>query len=106
MGEELFEILQMRQKLFFISLNRLTAFTARRNPFSPSVSGEVQRFLGNVSAVDNFKIMEVDENFLLLGATWVNPLTIFPFCASMEVFARIEMNGTFNRIFAQLLIDK
>ena len=34
-----------------------------------SFSGDVVRFLGNQSAVDNFKLMETDGNFLLIGAT-------------------------------------
>lgn len=33
------------------------------------LSGEVERFIGNTSIVDNFKILVKDENFLLLGAT-------------------------------------
>lgn len=32
-------------------------------------AGDVVRFLGNQSAVDNFKLMETDVNFLLIGAT-------------------------------------
>ena len=32
-------------------------------------AGDVVRFLGNQSAVDNFKLMETDGNFLLIGAT-------------------------------------
>ena len=40
-------------------------------PFFPNffVAGDVVRFLGNQSAVDNFKLMETDGNFLLIGAT-------------------------------------
>ena len=33
------------------------------------ISGDVIRFWGNQSAVDNFKLMETDGNFLLIGAT-------------------------------------
>ena len=32
-------------------------------------SGDVVRFWGNQSAIDNFKLMETDGNFLLIGAT-------------------------------------
>ena len=32
------------------------------------VSGEVERFIGNSSVVDNFKLLVRDENFLLVGA--------------------------------------
>ena len=31
--------------------------------------GEVERFVGNKTAIDNFKLMERDENLLLIGAT-------------------------------------
>ena len=34
-----------------------------------TIAGDVVRFLGNQSAVDNFKLMETDVNFLLIGAT-------------------------------------
>ncbi len=39
-------------------------------------AGDVVRFLGNQSAVDNFRLMERDGNFLLVGATWVYSLII------------------------------
>ena len=37
--------------------------------FFSTFAGDVVRFLGNQSAVDNFKLMETDVNFLLIGAT-------------------------------------
>jgi len=37
--------------------------------FNGPLRGDVIRFWGNQSAVDNFKLMETDGNFLLIGAT-------------------------------------
>jgi semaphorin 6 len=37
--------------------------------FNGPLRGDVVRFLGNQSAIDNFKLMETDGNFLLIGAT-------------------------------------
>ena len=40
-----------------------------KKSFLIEISGEVDRFVGNRTAIDNFKLMEQDENFLLIGAT-------------------------------------
>ena len=69
----------MRVRLFYdtalLYIDRSTLSLVSHNFFIHPVSGDVQFFavspstMGNVTVADNLKLMEVDGNFLLVGAT-------------------------------------